>query len=60
MFFKKIGPKNFWNFAVGNLPDYHSYISEYFYSMFCSKVVPGSMVNKTRQIVFHWWPMNPG
>jgi len=52
MFFKRIEPKNFWSFAVGTLTDCHSFISEYFHSIFCSKV-EGSMLNKTTQKVFH-------
>jgi len=55
MFFERIGPKNSWSFAVGTWTDCHSFISEYFHSIFCSKV-EGSMLNKTTQEVFHWWP----
>jgi len=47
MLFKKIRPKNFWNFAVGTSLDGHSYIPEYFHSIFCSEV-QGSMLNKKR------------
>jgi len=53
MFFKRIGPKNSWNFAVGISTDCHSFIPEYFRSIFCSKV-EGSMLNKSTQKVFHW------
>jgi len=53
MFFKKIGPKNSWSFAVGTSTERHSFISEYFHLTFCSKV-EGSMLNKTTQKVFHW------
>jgi len=58
MFFKRIGLKNSWNFAVGTSTDCHAFISECFHSIFCSKV-EGSMLNKTQK-VFHWWPLNPG
>jgi len=46
--FSRIGPKKSWNFAVGTSTDWHSFISEYFHSIFCSKV-EGSMLNKTTQ-----------
>jgi len=59
MFFERIGPKNYWSSAVETSTDCHSFISEYFYSIFCSKV-EGSMLNKTTHEVFHWWPLNPG
>jgi len=48
MFFKRFGPKNYWRFAVGTSTECHSFISEYFHSIFCSKV-EGSMLNKTTQ-----------
>jgi len=53
MFFKRIGLKNSWSFAVGTSTDCHSFFSEYFHSIFCSEV-QGSMLNKTTQKVFHW------
>jgi len=53
MFFKSIGLKNSWGFAVGTSTDCHSFISEYFHSIFCSKV-GGSMLYKTTQKVFQW------
>jgi len=59
MFFKRIGPKISWRFGVGSSIECHSFISEYFHSIFCSQV-EGSMLNKTTQKVFHWWPLNPG
>ena len=59
LFIKRIGPRNSWSFAVGTSTDCHSFISEYFHSIFCSKV-EGSMLNKTTQTVFHWWPLNRG
>jgi len=59
MFFKRIGPKISWSFGVGTSIDCHSCISEYFHSIFCS-YVEGSMLNKTTQKDFHWWPLNPG
>jgi len=56
--------KNSWSFAAGTSINCHSFMltsfsSEYFHSIFCSKV-EGSMLNTTRQKVFHWWPLNPG
>ena len=48
MFFLRIGPKNSWSFAVGTSTHCHSFISEYFHSIFCSKV-EGSVLNKTTQ-----------
>jgi len=54
MFFERIAL----SFAVGTLAECHSFITEYFHSVFCSKV-EGSMLNKTTQKVFHWWPLNP-
>jgi len=59
MFFKRIGPRNFWSFAVGTSTDFHSFISEYFHSIFRSKV-ECSMLNKTTQNVFHWWAFSQG
>jgi len=59
MFFKRIGPKNSWSFTVGTSTACHSIISEYFHSIFYSKL-EASMLNKTTQDVFHWWPLNPG
>jgi len=49
MFFERIAL----SFAVGTLAECHSFITEYFHSVFCSKV-EGSMLNKTTQKVFHW------
>jgi len=48
MFFKRIGPKKSWSSVVGTSTNCHSFISEYFHSLFCSKV-EGSMLNKTTQ-----------
>jgi len=48
MFFEIIGPKNSLSFAVGTSTECHSFVSEYFYSIFCSRV-EGSMLNKTTQ-----------
>jgi len=31
----RIGPKNSWSFAVVTSTDCHSFISEYFHSIFC-------------------------
>jgi len=59
MFIKRIGPKNSLNFVVGTSTDCHSVISEYFHSIFWSKM-EASMLNKTTQEVFHWLPLNPG
>jgi len=58
MFLERIGPKNSWSVAVRTSTDCRSFISEYFHSMFCSKV-EGSMLNKTTQKVFPWWPLIP-
>jgi len=52
MCFNGIRPKNSWSFAVGTSTDCHSFVSEYFHSIFCSKV-EGSMLNKTHKI-FQW------
>jgi len=58
MFFERIRPKNYWSFVVGTSTDYHSFISEYFHSIFCSKV-EGSTLNKTTQsfsrVTFEPW-----
>jgi len=48
MFFKRIGIKTSWNFAVGTSTGCHSFIFECFHSIFCSKV-EGSMLNKATQ-----------
>jgi len=58
-FFNRIRPKNSWSFAAGTSADCHSFISEYFHSIFCSKV-ESSVLNKTTQKIFHRWPLNPG
>jgi len=58
MFFKRIGPKISCSFAIETSTDCHSFISEYFHSIFCSEV-EDSMLNKTQK-VFHWWPWNLG
>jgi len=55
--FKRIGPKNSWNFAVGTTTDCHSFISEYFHSIFCSKV-EGSKMNKTTHHCDLWTLVN--
>jgi len=47
MFFERIGPKNSWSFAVGTSTECHSFISEYFHLIFCSKV-EGSMLKTTQ------------
>jgi len=51
MFCKRIEPKKFWSFAVGASTDCHSFVSEYFHSIFCSKV-QGFMLKKTKHKSF--------
>jgi len=51
--------KNFSEFAVGTSTDSHSFMSEYFHSIF-RRNAEGSMLNKTTQKVCHWWPLNSG
>jgi len=56
MFFERIGPKNSWSFAVGTSTECHSFISEYFHLIFCSKV-EGSMLKTTEFFTGDLWTL---
>ena len=57
MLFKRIKPKNYRSFSVATSTDSHSFISDYFHSIFCSKV-QGFMLDKTESfllVTFEPW-----